>query len=388
MSTWYAWCKEHLTTQKLHPLQKGAVVGLLLLVSLSVSIGGVSRIVQQQVEYLLSAVLPSVIIDLTNEERGAQNLGELKRNPILDAAAKLKAEHMRKEEYFAHFSPKDGISPWHWFDVAGYDYVHAGENLAVYFDDSEKVVDAWMESPLHRDNILKSQYTEIGVAAVEGEYQGYDTVYVVQLFGTPARVPQPAPTPLPVAPSRPVLVEEIEPEVPALAGETTGQEAVALAPVEPELLAVAPVTPEFVATEEVADEPVLLADTAVVEKEEPATTTNVTMVPVGTGVALVSDHMATSTPKVPAESIYSAGSTHSTFLPSRSAFVAHDTLQMYYFIIAFLVAASLILSIVHTLHHHAHAQAFYGTGLFLVLLAVVAFHVEVVEAAMSVVILQ
>jgi len=386
MEHWRAFFKEHLTTQNLHPLQKGAVVGLLLLATLSVSIGGVSRIVQEQIEFMLSAVLPSVIVDLTNEERGAQNLGELKRNPLLDAAAKLKAEHMRKEEYFAHFSPKDGISPWHWFDVTGYDYVHAGENLAVYFDDSEKVVDAWMESPLHRDNIMKSQYTEIGVAAVEGEYQGYDTVYVVQLFGTPARVPQPTPTP--VAPRAPVLVEEVEPEVPALAGETTGQEAVALAPIEPELLAVAPVTPGFVATEEVADEPVLLADTAVVEKEEPATTTNVTMVPIGTGVALVSDHIATSTAKVPAESIYSAGSTHSTRLPNSGAFAAHNTLQMYYFVIAFLVAVSLILSIFHTLHRHSHAQAFYGTGLLLVLLGIVALHVEVVEAAVLTVALQ
>ena len=43
-----------------------------------------------------------------------------------------------------------------------------------------------MESPLHRENILRDEYTEIGVAAVEGEYKGYDTVYIVQLFGTPA----------------------------------------------------------------------------------------------------------------------------------------------------------------------------------------------------------
>ena len=139
-----------------------------------------------RLESMLSTVLPGTIVDLTNTERGKDAAPTLKRSPILDEAAYLKALHMRDNDYFEHYSP-DGISPWHWFDTVGYDYVHAGENLAVFFKESEAVVEAWMNSPLHKENILKKEYSEIGVAVVDAEHRGYKTVFVVQLFGTPAR---------------------------------------------------------------------------------------------------------------------------------------------------------------------------------------------------------
>lgn len=135
-------------------------------------------------EYLVSTVLPSIIVELTNDSRSENTLNVLVRSPVLDAAAQMKAEHMAEHEYFAHYSP-DGTSPWYWFDQVSYDFVHAGENLAVHFTDSGDVVEAWMQSPSHRDNILNGNYTEIGVGTAQGEYKGFPTVYVVQLFGTP-----------------------------------------------------------------------------------------------------------------------------------------------------------------------------------------------------------
>lgn len=70
-----------------------------------------------------------------------------------------------------------------------------------------------MDSPAHRANIVDGKYREIGVGTAKGRYEGYDTVYVVQLFGTQA-VPL---APQPTAPAvEPVGVEtEIVPE-PAL----------------------------------------------------------------------------------------------------------------------------------------------------------------------------
>lgn len=65
-------------------------------------------------------------------------------------------------------------------------YAHAGENLAVHFTDSSEVVDAWMDSPSHRANIVNAQYAEIGVGTARGTFEGFETVFVVQLFGTPA----------------------------------------------------------------------------------------------------------------------------------------------------------------------------------------------------------
>jgi hypothetical protein len=126
----------------------------------------------------------------------------LQRNTVLDAAAQQKAQHMAKNEYFSHFSPT-GVSPWHWFDEAGYVYAHAGENLAIHFTDSSEVVEAWMDSPTHRENIVDGKYTEIGVGTAKGTYEGYDTVYVVQLFGAPGIA-----APAEVAPAAPAVVAE------------------------------------------------------------------------------------------------------------------------------------------------------------------------------------
>jgi hypothetical protein len=93
---------------------------------------------------------------------------------------------MAENGYFSHYSP-DGVSPWHWFGEAGYVYTYAGENLAIHFNDSTEVVEAWMDSPTHRDNIINLLYKEIGVGTAKGKFDGYDTVFVVQLFGTPAQ---------------------------------------------------------------------------------------------------------------------------------------------------------------------------------------------------------
>lgn len=166
-------------------LNTAGTIGLLFLIILSLFINDTGKVFQEYSKYILSKVLPDTVIEITNEERKKQNLDSLSRNPLLDQAALLKAEHMKENQYFAHYSPEDSISPWYWFEKVGYEYANAGENLAIYFNESKDVVEAWMNSPLHRDNILKENYTEIGVAVVQGIYQDHETSYVVQLFGTP-----------------------------------------------------------------------------------------------------------------------------------------------------------------------------------------------------------
>lgn len=161
---------------------------MLLLVLLSFAAANVQSLLWISSDFLVSTILPAVIVDLTNEERTTNTVGTLTRNSVLDAAATLKAEDMAKYSYFAHYSPK-GVSPWYWFDQVSYNFVYAGENLAVHFTDSGDVVDAWMHSPSHRENILNGHYTEIGVGTARGEYKGYPTVFVVQLFGTPQAAP-------------------------------------------------------------------------------------------------------------------------------------------------------------------------------------------------------
>lgn len=131
-----------------------------------------------------ASVVNSVLVDLTNTDRAAYNLGTLTVNEKLTAAAQAKANDMANKSYFAHTSP-EGIDSWYWFKQAGYDFQHAGENLAVDFSDSADVERAWMNSPTHRDNILNGKYTEVGIATASGFYNGHPTTFVVTMFGSP-----------------------------------------------------------------------------------------------------------------------------------------------------------------------------------------------------------
>lgn len=144
-------------------------------------------VARQSAFNFLSAVLPGEVIALTNTERSQHNAGALTENPLLTQAAQAKAEDMAAKGYFAHVGP-DGTEPWVWIKSAGYRYQYAGENLAVKFTDSHEVVSAWMASPTHRANILKPQYTEIGIGIAQGSFRGEPATFVVQYFGAPRGV--------------------------------------------------------------------------------------------------------------------------------------------------------------------------------------------------------
>ncbi|MBI2099860.1 MAG: CAP domain-containing protein [Candidatus Vogelbacteria bacterium] len=133
----------------------------------------------------LADVLPPVLVSLTNQRREAARLPNLEVSPILTAAAQQKAADMAARGYFSHQDPS-GAPPWDWLRRAGYTYDFAGENLAINFIDSADVVRAWMESPTHRDNIIRSTYTQIGIGVANGYYQGRPSMFVVQFFGRPS----------------------------------------------------------------------------------------------------------------------------------------------------------------------------------------------------------
>jgi hypothetical protein len=132
-----------------------------------------------------ASVMAAVLVDMANNDRNVNNVSTLTLNPLLVAAAQAKANDMAAKSYFAHVSP-EGVSPWHWFEEAGYRYKYAGENLAVDFSDSTDVNTAWMKSPTHRENLLDPHFTEIGIAIAEGFYDGHPTTFVVQEFGAPS----------------------------------------------------------------------------------------------------------------------------------------------------------------------------------------------------------
>jgi hypothetical protein len=125
------------------------------------------------------------IVELHNRERAKYGLGELENNYLLNLSAKEKGEVMLEHNCWSHYCPP-GTSPWKFFKESGYSYVYAGENLAEGFSDSESVMQAWMNSKTHRENVLKPEYTEVGVAIIAGDFQGLrNNLIIVVHFGKP-----------------------------------------------------------------------------------------------------------------------------------------------------------------------------------------------------------
>ncbi len=131
-----------------------------------------------------SAITQENIINLTNTTRKSLGFSELKANLLLTQAAQAKANDMAEKGYFSHTSP-DGKLPWDFMKQAGYEYIMAGENLAVNFLESEAVNTAWMNSPTHKANLINKNYEQIGIGIAQGNYGNRESIFVVQMFGVP-----------------------------------------------------------------------------------------------------------------------------------------------------------------------------------------------------------
>jgi hypothetical protein len=191
----------------LHPSTLSAIVALFLVSQFLINF---SALMMPSVLGFASNITPERVIELTNQKRAEQGLPPLSLDVQLNEAAQRKAGDMFAFNYWAHNSPS-GRNPWSFFREVGYKYLFAGENLARDFMNSESVVEAWMNSPTHRENILNAKYQEIGLAVVNGTLDGVETTLVVQLFGTPT----PAPVPVASQPtsSVPKLGESVKEEV-------------------------------------------------------------------------------------------------------------------------------------------------------------------------------
>lgn len=134
----------------------------------------------------LQIITKDGVLKYTNIARAKNGaLLPLLRNETLDREAQIKLDDMFGRQYFEHISPT-GVGPADIAKMVGYAYVIVGENLALGdFGSDEKLVDAWMNSPGHRANILNTHYLEIGIAVGKGIYEGHETWLAVQSFGMP-----------------------------------------------------------------------------------------------------------------------------------------------------------------------------------------------------------
>lgn len=140
-----------------------------------------------------SDITVNEVLAQTNQRRLDAGLPALKPDDQLADAARRKAADMFTFNYWAHVNPQNNRQPWYFFDAVGYQYRYAGENLGRDFSTTAPLVQAWIDSPTHRDNLLSSRYLDTGIAVVNGNLQGIDTTLAVQLFGSrqnPSVVPQ------------------------------------------------------------------------------------------------------------------------------------------------------------------------------------------------------
>ncbi len=101
------------------------------------------------------------LLNDTNASRSANGVSGLSLNSKLSAAAQASADDMAARNYWSHDTP-DGNPPWIWVNNQNYSYKKVGQNLATGFTDEQSTVNGWMASPPHRENMLDSEFTEVG----------------------------------------------------------------------------------------------------------------------------------------------------------------------------------------------------------------------------------
>ena len=172
--------------------------------------GGLRAQLSQPVNVLAYAtnVSQSGLLSSTNQQRIDNDLPSLVLNTKLNSAAQAKANDMVDKDYWSHTSP-DGRLPWSFISAAGYSYSTAGENLAYGALTSSQTVDAWMNSPGHRANILNNTFSEVGFGyanSVDYQQSGEQTI-VVAMYASPYSAPAPTPIPssAPVTLDKPIV---------------------------------------------------------------------------------------------------------------------------------------------------------------------------------------
>ena len=165
-------------------------------------------------------LLERTIIYFTNREREKHRLRTCTYNEKLREAARSHSEEMVRRRYFAHQSPipenrelldridktgipmdntimGENIGVDYFLKIAGVHYyktysqgkivyisVDTEEPIGYqsYRDFAKSMVDNWMKSPGHRENILNEKFDRIGIGVAVGEYKGFDAIYVTQNF--------------------------------------------------------------------------------------------------------------------------------------------------------------------------------------------------------------
>jgi uncharacterized protein YkwD len=171
---------------------RAAALALLVAASLVVAapagaVGGSGRTMQA------ANALEGGVLTQINQVRAQHGLKPLRISVKLRAAADAHSAAMARYGFFTHES-RDGSVFWkrveRYYAPKGFAFWSVGENLLWTSGDlsPEAVLQMWMNSPKHRENLLTARWREVGLSAVTvpaapGVYNGLDVTIVTADFG-------------------------------------------------------------------------------------------------------------------------------------------------------------------------------------------------------------
>lgn len=117
------------------------------------------------------------VFDRVNRERKNAGLNPLRYSSAAQKAADIRAKEI--VELFSHTRP-DGSTCFTALDETDVKYRAAGENLASGYTSAKEVMEGWIASPGHKENIMRDSFTDIAI----GVYESGGVLYWTQFFLT------------------------------------------------------------------------------------------------------------------------------------------------------------------------------------------------------------
>ena len=124
----------------------------------------------------------AAVLYLINTIRAENGLGALTANQALNDVARSRSTDLLNRNYFSHYTP-EGKTIFNFLKENGIGYSNAGENLAhsmpAGIGSPDAFMNAWMDSPSHKANILRGAYSQIGISVVDnGDRKVLTTVFI------------------------------------------------------------------------------------------------------------------------------------------------------------------------------------------------------------------
>ncbi|MHB1276559.1 MAG: CAP domain-containing protein [Candidatus Humimicrobiaceae bacterium] len=114
----------------------------------------------------------TLILHFINFNRTQNGVNTILPNEHLSSIARIRSADMLNRNYFSHYTP-EGKNVFDILKENNVIFKYAGENLAkaspTSWGSPEAITIAWMNSPTHKDNILRSVYGGIGISVFDSD---------------------------------------------------------------------------------------------------------------------------------------------------------------------------------------------------------------------------